>query len=75
MDVRGIFKSIIKYHALVRQDPVLISRVYGRLLQLFWMVFIKPDITLFFVYQHAKHSAKPGKKTRSKLYDAAVPGI
>jgi len=37
------------------------------------MVFIKPDITLLFVYQHAKHAAQPGKETRSKLYDAAVP--
>lgn len=25
MDVGGIFKSIIKYHALVKQDPVLIE--------------------------------------------------
>lgn len=30
MDVGGIFRSIIKYCALVIQDPVLITRVYGR---------------------------------------------
>lgn len=30
MDVGGIFRSIIKYRALVIQDPVLIIRVYRR---------------------------------------------
>ena len=35
MDAGRIFKSVIKYHASVRQNPVLIIRVYGRLFTTF----------------------------------------
>ena len=42
---------------------------------IFWMMFIKFDITLLFVYQYTKHAAQQAKKRGNKLYDAAVPDI
>lgn len=75
MDASGIFKRVVKYHASVKQGPILIIRVYGHLLTTFLLICMKSTTALLFAHQHAKHAARLGKEERSKLFDEAVPDM